>query len=335
MESNHSSARQLVPLCNNKTTLCLPSHVQWTIVSINCFSIILNIFHMVILSRIKSLRGKAYYAILQATSTADILYGVRTLGQTMCLGRQLMQRWNPAAIWSSYFGSCTTYVRLLTLSIACIDRFLAMYRPFKHKTSLFVRFIWLWISLTWIVGGVIMPCRDVFTDFHAMCMDIALAANHCIARKIDKSVCIGVYYIHSLVLTVTLSLVLKQIYNLNKRLPSYPPETLHRQRGTKMAAIYVILIVIVYFLCYSLFIIDWSIMLAKGGTENRLRVLGVVTNSCFGILNTLIYGWITKAYQRQVAGIFPCIRQCTASRKSNKTPVLPIEVTTCGSSTFT
>lgn len=319
MGENQSSVVEIIPLCNKQTSICLPPSIEWTIIATNVFSLILNVLHMAILCQIKALRGKAYFAILQATSAADVLYALRTFSQVLCQGRMFMQRWVPAGFWSSFFNSTTTYIRLVTLGIACMDRFLAMYRPFNHRSSLFVRHIWVWLAISWVFAGVLLPFRDVFTDQNAICMDIALAANHCIARP-DKATCASFMYLQTTFLTVSLTFVLIQIYRIRQRLPSYPRST-HRHKETTIAAVYVILMVFVYFLCYSLHIVDATIALVTGSTDNHIRIPGVIINSFYGILNTLIYGWITKAYQREVVKVLRSLKLkccCLSAAMSNE-----------------
>lgn len=78
-----------IPFCfeDGNGDLCMPLYFEAIIIGVNVLSLLLNIFHMVILCRLKKMRSSVFHRIVTITSTVDILDVFSKIFKTSCAVR--------------------------------------------------------------------------------------------------------------------------------------------------------------------------------------------------------------------------------------------------------
>ena len=291
MYSNNTSSNQQFSLCQPESTICLSPSIEWTIISVNIISGLVNILHFVVLSKIPQLKATAYGAILKALCITDLYFVIPTILQTNCSLRNIVTYHFRLGIFFQVLTGWVVYLRPLMLAFASCERFLALYRPFLHETSKFVQHVWLWLIFC-LLGALTFAVRDIMMGKEFACVDTVVGVNSCTNNSASQRCAISVA-LPSAIMTTFLMLVLVQIRKMNR-----VQVTGNQNKDLRKAALYVLAMVFVYYFCFSVTIVDKVVLWSIDRSLTNLRLIGLLLNSLYGILNTIVYGWITPSYRR-------------------------------------
>ena len=308
MNLTNSSSFQGFPLCYPESGACLPIAVEWTIILINIITAVVNVLHLFILSKITRLRATAYGDILKMLAVTDVYFAIPTTLQTTCALRAVITYHKRVGLFLQVLTRTSVYIRLFTLSLASLERLLAIYRPFRHGNSNFVRYIWLWFILCWVASSIV-AWRDLYSTNYYTCMDTVLGISNCTNFRSSRRCVVAVITL-SIISTTFLVLVRIQLCKMNR-------VAAHRQQAPKdlkKAAFYILTIVLIFYLCFTTFIIDGLLLWWFRKSINNLRVFALLLNSIYGLLNTFVYGWISPAYQRKARQLWTAGREMVAAR---------------------
>ena len=289
--STNSTSFQGFSVCFPKDGECLHPAIECIIVLFNLISMLTNILHLILLNRIASLKGTAYGIILKGLSIADLYYTLPTILQSSCTLRlAVVQRFEVGLFFVTISG-LSVYFRLFILTLASLERFLALCRPFKHSDSIFVRHMKVWSGLC-CVAAIAFSVRDLNIETENTCLDLVTGFSNCANLRGSRRCAISMVLLSS-ISTIFLILVQIQLRKMNRVSTSVNRE----DKELKVAALYVLAMVLVFYFCFLVAIIDKIILWAFHTSVTGIGVVALLLNSLYGVLNTVIYGWVTPTYQ--------------------------------------
>ena len=258
---------------------------------IHTISLLVNIFHVAVLSRLESLRGKKYRWILINLSLADMSYVISMGSLYLCYdvnmftflaGEPILRiPWRIPILHS-------TYISYFIFLVASVEQYLAICKPYSYQSSIIVRRLPAVFAVAWLFVSIISTCVAImnqsspfwtrnwqFTVLQVMIL--AVAPN---------------------VVSATLLINVGKELNRMKNQSAFVADN----GKEKKAAIYVI---IVFAMEMAVFLLNMvCIIISHTSTETACEVWNAVVKAPHTIANTVIYGWRTKAYQEHVRKIF-------------------------------
>ena len=153
--------------CTSQHELC---NIYNSIVYIptNTASIIINLLHLLVLSKIPGLKELNYFWVLVNLTLGDIGMSVAGILIVNC---EIWNSGNFFTIIVSYAViGCAFQVRYWLLTLAVLDRYYAVCKPFKYATSKFINNIGKWAAAGWILNAM-LTLTDAFLSCSLFCFD--------------------------------------------------------------------------------------------------------------------------------------------------------------------
>lgn len=282
-------------LCPDEENVCTGKILEYSTLGVNVFSVIVNIFHMLVLSRLQWLKRQAYYYILVHISVIDTASAVVMMFRSSCALNHLALNLPPlvgAVVSGLYdtFGLMRWYV----VTFACVERYLAVCQTLRYSSYSLVTHIGKILTFLWIPALAMMLGRDImFKD--TVCIDPSLGVLN------FTSMGPGIFSTFNLLVPTIVSFV--TMTKTWRALRQMKLGIRKIDKGTKKSAIYIMTISAVFYICLlpaSVYII----MMSFGYYSAKiLRIPVTILYSLYGILNTLIYGWSVKSYRRAVSSM--------------------------------
>jgi hypothetical protein len=122
------------------------------LMALNAFSIILNGFHIFVLSKMRSLKGSVYLHILVHLSAADMIYALRMIFQSVFADPSLFKSLTvgPVAFYWSFNAMCL-WIRFWIMAAASFERYYALCRALTYESSRIISSIPIWLPIVWLV----------------------------------------------------------------------------------------------------------------------------------------------------------------------------------------
>lgn len=139
--------------------------------TLNVIAILLNILHIIVLSRMQSLQDlSTYKMVLQHIAAADLLSAASMIIRGNCELRHVMldNVLVSAAMLSMLTDIAPTY-RMYILALASCERYLAVCQPYGHTEHFINKYTRLSIGGVWIVAMLVVMSRDLIFHEH-MCL---------------------------------------------------------------------------------------------------------------------------------------------------------------------
>jgi hypothetical protein len=279
----------------------------YPLAAVNFLSAVANVFHMIILSRMPSLKGTNYYHILLHLSIGDLHTGVSVATflifnnvsyfknatiPGLVLYDVLLRGWIPGKYWM--------------MVAASVERYLALCKPMTYEVSTFATKLYIWLPLIWI--GSLVYAIIITAVFHEhLCFSDLVGpiltgmSGVGTARQVELG-------ISALIVGILLTRVFVEIVKMGKR------STSQQEKDVRKAALYLGGVIISFYFCLVPAYIGYVVfLLTKKSTPLSFYVLQLPFSSLYGIFNTIVYGWITPGYRKQVRTLFRCFNQVNAA----------------------
>ena len=283
-----------------------------TVVTINAISFLINIFHLSVITRLESLKGTQYRTILINISLADMTNTLIVAVFNSCYDLFIYNFNHVTAepalrIPINTLMSFANYIGYHVFLVASIQQYLAICRPISYQLSSFVERLPVVFALAWI---------------YVLLLSLIFFAMETLAPFLWPW--IGPIRLAKIVLlsippNVVTGILLVKVYRAMqvRKCARKAMNTTNAAQATRdKGAMYLIIIFTLEMIAFALNIVVVLIF-----HHTRITVWGKIWNAFikapYTIANTVIYGWRTKSYQRQVHRIFGCQ---TASVESRETP---------------
>lgn len=303
---NSTDGRDFLAVCEKNDNIC--NLVLWDVllVTTNCISLILNVFHVSILTRMKALRSTKYLSILQHISIADALCAATFIIKFLCPIRHASFYNRPLSAFISILDF-VFYTRYFLLMAASLERVTALWQPLHYEKYFCIRKLNIMLIVQWMVCFCIVVFRDLAYYEH-ICMSMTFGpSNVNVMPASIISLCVT--FFPSCVIAVCLILIAIELRKMKQQYPATDLATV--TTATKFVSI----ISIIFLLCLLPIILSLvsrklaKVLLIDG---NNLVSSAWFAQSVYGILNTITYGLLTKSYREEIRTLF-CWRKVTVT----------------------
>lgn len=260
----------------------------------NSASLIVNILHICILMRLNILKDRPYRHLLIHITLADLASALSLLIYYSCTRVFRSHDYNAAGIphgikfiavqtsiaWPFYTYYCV-------FLIASVEQFYAICRPMRYTSSLFIQKISCILKLTWLVVLILFCLQFTLTNIYSTSLSVfftILGTLDCVYKLLPC--------------TITAALQTQNMIALSRMLSHQPTNDFQEVRNTAIYLSAIFFVFAIYTLLdISVTVYDMSYDLKSSFLLDKLRN---TIKPFYGILNTVIYGWRTKAYRQHI-----------------------------------
>ena len=260
-------------------------------VSISTFgaaSFVTNVFHLIIISRMRQLQDRPYRLILSHIILADIGSSLFLSAFYSCLpGYYSISKSLRGFPFVSKVVEWPLFTSHWIFLVAGIEQYYSICRPLLYESSRFIEKRSLLLVLTWVLS---------------FCWSVERVAIPVILRSLPYGSLTAfdfgdllVRYVPLILAAVPLTLVVKELMRMRQMVIAGD------RKQSRRAAIFV-MIIYSLFLTFSLFDLIMSSIAKFDPTLISFTTLRLrnITKCLYGIINTVIYGFRNKAYQREI-----------------------------------
>ena len=258
------------------------------IATINGISFAINTFHLIIISRMPSLKGRPYKYILIHITLADMCSAALLIWVYSCLEAfvrvvKLTSKFPIVLNMVSWPIDTSHWIFL----VAGIEQYYSICKPLVYESSRFVDKLPLIMILTWVISF----CWTIVYVVVGMVVDPSTAVVPSWWRHIYTTV----NYLPLILAAIPLTMVIKELTKMRKKTLAA------NQRQSLRASVYLIIIYMIFtvfglfsFVTTYIHIVNHTLLKFPA---QRLRN---ISKAFYGILNTVIYGFRTKAYRQEI-----------------------------------
>lgn len=214
--------------------------VGYSLAALNALSVIVNVIHILILSRIASLKGSGYYHILLHIAASDIYFSLIIICKMV---------WNDPSYFSNssraeflvYYVVMDTavYGRYCIMTVASLERYYAMCRSLRYSVSNFTRRIHLWLPLVWFISFLMAAIRTSVSHKY-ICFN-SLSGPLLLGGGTAASKLVGIF-IPSLTTAILLTRVIVELFRMRNR------SATQEEKQVKRATHYLISVIVLFYL---------------------------------------------------------------------------------------
>ena len=268
----------------------------------NIASIIINLFHLLVLRNMHGLKELNYFWILLNLTLGDIGISIAITLSVIC------EIWNSdnciITILAYGFIGCTVQVRYWLLTLGVLDRYYAVCKPFKYKTSKFINNVGKLAAAAWTLNAL-FAMTDAFITRSCPCLDSV--ADSVYAWILDIAIYVDVAIVlNTVVPTVTSTVLLVKILAEVRRMKQRRSTTTKYDQETRSATRYTIGIFIMLYLSSMptiAYVVLYMINSRYKTDFSWLVSLGMLGQLLYGIGNVVLYGVLNKAYVTKIKSI--------------------------------
>ena len=269
--------------------------------TMNAISFIINIFHLIVITRLESLKGTQYRHILINISLADLVNTLMMAVFYSCYDffiyifdyvdaePALRVPVNTLVLFANYIG----YHVFL---VASIQKYLAICKPTSYQSSPFIKRLPVVFALAWIY---VLLLNLVFPVMEALAPSLLLWADKI---RMAQAVLLS---IPPNIITGVLLFKVNRALKVRKRVRKTMNVTNVAQAKGDKCVIYLIIIFTLEMFVFALNVVSILIFYQ---TEMIIwtKIWNAFIKPLYTIANTIIYGWRTEAYQLRVCRMFGC-----------------------------
>lgn len=285
--------------CTGTTQACMTTGESIILSGTAAISVILNTAHILILLGVAQLHNRPLRKILIAISISDIFTGLISLAQFNCLLKDHLFN-HPRNIFLFVFavvGSAAPSFHFCILFLAVFERYYIICRNLNYKDNIIIKNLGLTIIALLIEEILIFSI-----------LVIALPDNICLHDVTGPFLSHGrigsVVLACSMMLVIGASLILgMRILISLKRSIVASTDNQHVTRKMKNAAGFILVIIVLYTTIFTFQGISYILLPAVGSPNHTAQYLSCYAYELYGIVNTIVYGWMSSAYRREVKKI--------------------------------
>ena len=239
----------------------------------------------------KSLKDRPYKLILIHITLGDIGTALTLIPVYACLPILALTYRITGVQLMAFIVSCPLYTTHWIFVVASAEQYYRICRPFQYEASTLVKKLSLILISTWIINFCYVGLLVVFS-WYVETEALHLKSAGEVAAYLSR-------YMPMIVAAVFFTLTIRELRKMRQT------EMGDDQMQVYDAAVYVIIIYSIFSASAFLDLILTSIRIAGPAqvsfSPERLRN---VAKSVYGILNTVIYGFRTKAYRQYIVRVF-------------------------------
>ena len=135
----------------------------------NILSFVINFLHLLILRAMPNLRKRNYFWILFGINLADIFVAISYIISTSCMDKKILETIHGVVLCSLLIigAGSSTLSRYFQLTLASLDRYYALCRPFEYETSRILNNTVKLSFLAWTIN-VLLSTLTVAFSFSAI-----------------------------------------------------------------------------------------------------------------------------------------------------------------------
>ena len=261
----------------------------------------INIFHLVVLTALKSLRGVPYRAVLINITLSDIavsgsmavFYSCQPYFNFINLLGQSAQR-----IVLNSVINLANYIGYYLFAIGSVEKYKAICQALTYNTSKFITNLPISFGAAWVLVFLVTIAKAV--------VEVKVQSPYI------QTPWFQVTFLLAFALTPSLfsARILMKVYNELRKMQNRS-ETAGQDQQTKKATTYFITIFILFMVALLINIIA----LAVGYSTGNFMVMRLyhIFKSFYTVSNTFIYGWRSKSYRRYLRQMYGCCRDPSVS----------------------
>ena len=300
----NSQADNLVDVCSGTMFDCGRPVWEEIYDVMNVVSIAINIIHLSVLNELQSgtARGhiSSYHKLLKQLAGVDIAYAIASC-MKMCVFRRLLI--GSEKIWGALVSGLTDWpspVRYYTLALACYDRCVAIRWPLHHSSNRLILNVNTAHVVLWLIALLLTGVREyIFRD--SVCIDGISGAT----TYFGSFTAATVYYCTLTPATIIIIVCMFiSLAELKKMISTPITQVPQAQREVQRATVFTVANSILFLFCLFPGIIGSFQYALKIDVDFSVAYLGYALYLAYGIMNTLLYGWINKKYRATIVKMF-------------------------------
>ena len=257
------------------------------IATLNTISFLVNLFHLVILTRMAALKGRPCKWILVHICVADIGSALLLIMVYSCLDGYYY-----GMMLTAKFPIINILIRLpihssnWTFLVAGIEQYYSICKPLAYESSTFVSKLSVILMLVWVLCFCWSTLHLIIARFVTSSPEATTAADAVLSIASFMPLALA---------AVPLIFVIKELIKMRQKVLAA------NQQQSLRAVVYLIIICVI-FLLFSLFdlVTSYIQIVSPGLMKFPAQRLRNATKPLYGTLNTVIYGFRTKAYCQEM-----------------------------------
>ena len=261
--------------------------------SVNIISLLVNIFHLSVISSLESLKRTRYHCVLINISLADITNVISVAIFYSCysfiyfnyrVGEPILK---VPLTFELTFGN---YISYSVFVVASVQKYLAICRPHNYQSSFLIRRMPAVFVMAWLYVLCVTLSYSVITSLNS-----SPWVKTAEFTMIQLSLLAAVPNLISIIL-------LTKVYRAMRR-PSNQPHDKKADRQERRGATY---LMIIFTLEMIVFLLNLTcvVSLKFTGTFVVCKIWHGFIKAPYTLSNTIIYGWRSKSYRRKVCKLF-------------------------------
>ena len=296
MAQNNTSSNASAPGSSDGFQCFRP--VESFTVTMNVISLLINSFHLCIISRLETLKGTKYRCVLINIVLADITNTMAMALFYSCYDFVLanyMHGEPEVRIPVSVSIFISNYISFHVFLVASMEKYLAICKPFSYQSSVLVRWLPLNFVIIWLY---IFSLSTILSLINALNLIPGISN-------------LGITVFRTAVFAVAPNVVsgtlLIKVYKEMRRMRNRSEISAQDSEKTN-AATYLI---IIFTLEMIAFLLNSVCIVFTHSTGNPLlcTIWNAFIKAPYTMLNTVIYGWRTQSYRQHVCKLFGCNRR--------------------------
>lgn len=264
----------------------------------------------------KSIRGTAYLTILQFMAAADIAAAVSFIPRIPCAVREYTTTNRVVAAIILTPNDILLMSKYVTIMAGCLERAIALSNPFRYSHHWMIVHMKKFLSFLWLVIAVITVIRDV-VFFRGICIEGPFGP---VNAQLPEPSALTIIPMHAsaVVTIVALVKVFCELCKMKRRI------NVSQQEKDIANAAKVMSIITVTFLLFLLSTIVNVLVMKTFKLEYNYSMVAFTNFNAaglalYGIVNTIIYGFLTEGYRNAVRRCFKMVF-CNQNHVSQQQP---------------
>ena len=261
---------------------------------VNGISLLINCFHLFIISQLETLKGTKYRCVLINIALADIVNTSVTAAMFTCYDFFAMNYGHgepELRIPIMIMVVLSNYIGFQVFVVASVEKYLAICKPFGYESSTFIRRLPMHFALVWLYMFSLGAVVSLMETLNIMMNNSVMAVLQTMLFAIAPNLLSGT--------------LLVKVYRELNNLRNIPQNSVADEKTR--AAMYLI---IIFTLEMIVFLLNSICVIVVKCTDELVvcKIWYAFIKAPYTMLNTFIYGWRTRSYRQCVRKVVGCNR---------------------------